>query len=256
MIGRFSKPEAHAHCVVLFLAWLVCSTAVWADTRALVDQGQRAFEKGAFSDAASNWQEALDACRRQGDADGEVQAAVALASAYQALGQHLRAVELLTNTLEQASQKSGPRVTLVKSRLGAALAMTGQTDRAASLLSEALEAARGENNSQLTSAILNDQGNLLAAEQKYAEALAAFEQSVTLADQNSNVWLKAQVLCNAAATAARAGQFEKAAELNGQALGQIEPLESGHAKAFLLLRAGKTDGEIKPADSDSARRLL
>jgi CHAT domain-containing protein len=257
VIGAFSKLEGYEHCLVLFLAWLVGSTAVWADTRALVDQGQRAFEKGAFSEAAANWQEALDASRRQGDIDGEVQAAVALASAYQALGQHPRAVDVLTNALERASQTSnGPRVTLVKSRLGAALAMTGQTDQAASLLSEALESARGENNSQLSAAILNDQGDLLAAQQKYAEALAAFEQSVTLADQNSNVWLKAQVLCNAAATAARAGQFEKADELNGQALRQIEPLESGHAKAFLLLRAGKTDEDIKPADGNSARRLL
>src|SRR5207249_751635 len=165
-------------------------------------------------------------------------------------------VQILEDALARA-EKTGDRyrVTLVKSKLGAALIMTLEVERAASLLRESLEVARADKDSNFAGAILNDLGNLLATQQKYAEALTNYEESVAFARQTSNSLLTAQALCNAASTAARAGEYQKADDLNTRAVQEINRLDSSHAQAFLLLTAGQTDRQIKLADSQIAQRL-
>ncbi len=243
--------------VFLLLAMLGLTIGAVANPTQLFDQGQRAFQQGAFSQAAADWQKALELFRRQGNTNAEIQTSLSLASAYQSIGQQRRAVQILEATLARAESAGDRRdVTLVKSKLGAALIMTLETERAASLLGATLAAAKADQNLRLAAAILNDLGNLSATEQKFSEALAAYGESITLARQTSNTWLTAQALCNGAATAARAGQFAKADDLNSQALREIGGLDVSHAKAFLLLTAGQTDRQIKPAGAESARRLI
>ena len=223
----------------------------------LVEQGQRAFQSGAFSQAAAHWQKAVDSFRTQGNTNAQIQTALSLASAYQSIGQQRRAVQILQDALASAeSTGDRSRVNLVKSKLGAALIMTLETDRAASLLREALETAKAEKDSRLAAAILNDLGNLSATEQKFAEALTAYDESIALARQTTNTWLAAQALCNAAAAAARAAEFTRADDLNAQALREIGKLEDSYRKAFLLLASGQTDRQIKLPEAESTRRLL
>src|SRR6266542_5987542 len=237
-------------CLLLLLTLLCVANGTTADPRVLVDQGQRAFQNGAFSQAAADWQKAVESFRSQGNTNAEILTSVSLASAYQSIGQQRRAVQILEGALALA-EKTGDRsrVTLVKSKLGAALIMTLEAERAASLLRESLEAARADKDSKFAGAILNDLGNLLTTQQKYAEALTAYEESVALARQTSNSWLTAQALCNAAATAARAEEYQKTDDLNTRAIQEINRLDSSHAKAFLLLTAGQTDRQIKLTDS-------
>src|SRR6185503_18069249 len=180
--------------------------------------------------------------RSQGNTNAEILTSISLASAYQSIGQQRRAVESLENALTLA-EKTGDRsrVTLVKSKLGTALVMTLETERAETLLRESLETAKTDKDSELAGAILNDLGNLLATQLKYAEALTNYQESVAFARQTSNSLLTAQALCNAAATAARAGENQTADDLNTQAIQEINGLDSSHAKAFLLLTAGQTD---------------
>src|SRR5437016_4218172 len=244
-------------CLLLLLALFWVANGIIADSAVFVDQGQRAFQSGAFGQAAADWQKAVESFRSQGKTNAVILASVSLASAYQSIGQQRRAVQILEDALARA-EKTGDRsrVTLVKSKLGAALIMTLEVERAASLLRESLEAARADKDSKFAGAILNDLGNLLATQQKYAEALTAYEESVALARQTSNSWLAAQGLCNAAATAARAGEYSKADDLNTQALRETDRLDSSHARAFLLLTAGQTDRQIKLTDAKPAPRLV
>jgi CHAT domain-containing protein len=243
--------------LLLLLALCCVANGTVADSRVLVEQGQRAFQNGAFSQAAADWQKAVESFRRQGNTNAEILTSVTLASAYQSIGQQRRAVQILEDALARA-EKTGDRsrVTLVKSKLGAALLMTLEAERAASLLRESLEAARADKDSTFAGAILNDLGNLLATQQEYSEALTAYEESVALARQTTNSLLTAQALCNAAATAARAGEYSKAEDLNTEALRETDRLESSHAKAFLLLTAGHTDRQIKLTDAERAQRLM
>src|SRR5204863_2562161 len=130
-----------------------------------------------------------------------------------------------------------------------------EAERAGSLLRESLESAKANKDSKLAAAILNDLGNLLVTQQKYSEALTKYEESVAFARQTSNSLLTAQALCNAASTAARAGEYQKTDDLNTRAIQEINRLDSSHAKAFLLLTAGQTDRQIKLTDAQVAQRL-
>lgn len=257
MIPECFKRPIIGRCLLLALIWFGTVPEIRADARAQAEAGQRAFQKGNFSQAAADWQKALVTFRQQGNTNAEIQTAVLLASACQAIGQQRRAVQVLEDALERAKLTGDrSRVTMVQGRLGAALAMTLESERAASLLNAALESAKANQETKLAGEILNDLGNLLASQQKYAEARAAFEESVALARKNGNLPLTAQALCNAAATALQAGEPRKADELNTQALEATERLEHSHAKAFLLLTLGQTDRQIKPVDAEAGRRLL
>src|SRR6266496_2794758 len=243
-----------SRCLLLLLGLLGATNGLTADSRALVEQGQRAFQNGAFSQAAADWQKAVESFRSQGNTNAEILTSVSLASAYQSIGQQRRAVQILEDALARAEQTGDrSRVTLVKSKLGAALIMTLEAERAASLLRESLEAARADKDSKFAGAILNDLGNLLTNQQKYAEALTAYEESVALARQTSNSWLTAQALCNAAATAARAEEYQKTDDLNTRAIQEINRLDPSHAKAFLLLTAGQTDRQIQLTNDQVAQ---
>jgi CHAT domain-containing protein len=218
---------------------------------------QSAFQRGAFTEAAACCKRAAEASQKQGNTNAQVAAMVDLAAAYQALGQHPKAVEILQDAADLA-EDGGDRATLIlaKSKLGVALAMTLQPEKGEPLLRESAKMAKEDKNTGLLAAVLNDLGNLLVTEQKLDEALAVFEESSTLARQSGQPLLTAQALCNAAATAAGAGKDEKAAKLNGEALSEIERLEPSHQKAFLLLKSAQTDQQVKPASAEEGNQLL
>ena len=243
--------------LVLVIACLGATGWAATDPQTLLDQGQRAFQKGAFSQAATDWQKAVELYRKDGKVGDEIRTTLSLASAYQSLGQQRRAVQILEAALAQA-EKTGDRslTTLAQSTLGGALVMTQETQRATALLQEAFAAATADKDATLAAAILNDLGNALAAEQKYPEALKAYEGCYPLAHSSSNFALAAQSLCNAAATATRAADFGNADELNSRALAATEKLDDSHTKAFLLLTVGQTDRQIKLSGTEETKRLM
>ncbi|HTL59844.1 MAG TPA: CHAT domain-containing protein [Candidatus Limnocylindrales bacterium] len=223
----------------------------------LVEQGQRAFNNGRFSQSAEQWQKALDNYRRKGDAEAVIRTSVSLADAYEALGHYRRAIDVLEGALTNANSAKAPeQVLLAKSRLGAALIMTRELDRAATMLNECLEAAKAGADSNLEGQIQNDLGNVLIAQQKFTEALALYEAGASAALQASNSLLVAQARCNAASAAAQAADFSRADQLNAQALEAIALLTASHAKAFLLLTSGMTDRQIKLTDASAQRLML
>lgn len=220
----------------------------------LIEQGQRAFQKGDFSEAAFRWQQAVEVYQKRGNTNGVIETSVSLAAALQSAGQQRRAVEILTDALASA-EATHERVTFVKSKLGAALVLTPEIERGRLLLQEALEAARAEGNDELSATILNDLGNAFASEQQYTTALNCYRESWTLTQQTSNNLLQAQARCNAAEAAEQAGEIEKAEQLNVTALDAIERVPGSHDKAFLLLTSGRTDLRIASSNSDLSRRV-
>ena len=171
-----------ALAVALLSIPLLTQTGYSANTT--LDDGLRAYQHGAFDEAAAKWEKTVEEYRRQGNAPAQIKAMTDLAAAYQALGQQRHALQVLDEAVELAD-KSGDRKTrtLAKSRMGAALLLILQFDRAETLLRESLKSARAEGDSQMSAAILNDLGNLLAAQQKHSEALAAFRESAELRSQ-------------------------------------------------------------------------
>ncbi len=257
MIAIFSRPPFSAPRALALLLALLLGQTVCADGRDLLRQGQEAFDSGAFSRAAAAWEKALESCKREGNRQQQVAAALCLARAYQNLGQQRRAVDLLEDAVLQAQNSGAPlQMIEAKAKLGVGLILIRQLDRANLLLTEALEQARAAGISKLVASILNDQGSALQAEQKYLPALSAYEEGARLARQTGSTQLLAQVLVNAAATATRAGQFAKANGLNAEALAEIQRLHPDHQTAFLLLTAAQTDRQTELNGSEASTRLL
>src|SRR5712671_5067688 len=93
-------------CLLLLLALLRVANGIIADSRVLVDQGQRAFQNGAFSQAAADWQKAVESFRGEGNTNAEILTSVSLASAYQSIGQQRRAVQILEDAIARVDRKS------------------------------------------------------------------------------------------------------------------------------------------------------
>lgn len=222
----------------------------------LVEQGQRAFDEGDFSQAAIQWQQAVDVYQKQSNTNALIQTSVSLAAALESAGEQRRAVEILTGALTNTlATHDRSRITFVKSKLGAALVLTPDAERGRLLLQEALDAAKADGNDQLSATILNDLGNALTSQQQYAAALSTYEESWTLAGQTSNSLLQAQAHCNAALAAAQAGDVEKTDQLNATALDDIGRLPDSHDKAFLLLTSGHTYLQLQSTNAELSRRV-
>ncbi len=246
-----------SHAFLLVLLVLSCGIhGLRADAQSLVEQGQEAFKHGAFSRAIAAWQPAAEAFRREANTNAEVRVALSLAAAHQGLGQQRGAVQILERALGRAEASGDTALVIaVKSRLGAALTLVLETERAELLLRQALGSAGAAQDTKSVAAILNDLGNCLAAQQKNEDALAAYEESLALARLTGNSWLAAQALCNAAGAALRSGDFQKADDFNTRALEEIGRLDASHAQGFLWLTASQTDRQIKTTDPAAGARL-
>ncbi len=235
-----------------------------ADDFSEFSEGLNAYRRGAFDEAAAHWERSVEESRRAGKKADQASQMIELASAYQALGQQTHAADILDDAVDIA-EKEGDHELLIraKEKLGVAFGMTRQSEKGEEVLRDALEMARKDGRTAQTAAVLNDLGTLLASQKKFDDAQAAFNESSTLAKQANDQRLLATVLCNAAAGLVLAGNYQKAGELNAQALEAIRPLPISHDTGLLLLTSARTDQAIKPGSSqllirsqESARRTL
>src|SRR5215472_7630912 len=133
------------------------SEAAQTDSQQPVEQGQRAFETGAFGQAATDWEKAVEVFRSQGNTNAEIQTSISLAGAYQALGEFRSAIQILEDSLSRARQTGDHSlITLAEWKLGAALAMTPEPQRGEVLLKKALDDTKADQNPGYSAAILND----------------------------------------------------------------------------------------------------
>src|SRR4028118_836124 len=86
---------------------------------ALSTQGQEAFARGDFAQAAEKWHKAATVCTNKGQKSAQVKTLAQLGLAYQALGQPEKAAATLESAVDIAT-KSGDRVgwTLSATHLG------------------------------------------------------------------------------------------------------------------------------------------
>src|SRR5882724_11706 len=117
--------------LAVVLLWIPLLTQTGLSANTTLDEGLRAYQRGAFDQAATKWQKAMEEYRRQGNAPAQIKAMTDVAAAYQALGQQRHALQVLDEAVELA-EKSGDRKTrtLAKSRLGAALLLVLKFERA------------------------------------------------------------------------------------------------------------------------------
>ncbi len=245
-VGQAFMPQATWACLA-YACTVLASPPVFADA---LERGRAAFQRGALEEAVREWQ---DAAEHAALPRVQVEALVNLAGAYHWLGQPRLSSETSARAITLAEPTKDRRLLLLaKSSLGVAGTCGRQADWAERRLREALTLAEQLNDPQASAAIWNNLGNVLAEQGKVAESLDAFRQAATLAGQASLDLSLARARCNAAAIAARAGKPEDAAAMNGEALDVLATLNASHEQVFLLIRAGRTDAQVR--ELDRARR--
>ncbi len=246
-------------CLTAVLLALAVSPALAADPRGAIadlEEGRRAFERGAFDLAIERSTRAAEAARRAADRPRQLSALVLAAEAHQALGRYRQAGGLLQQALqlaEAAGDADGIRWVLA--RLGNALLATGPVEAAEASLERALELARSAGDQGLVAAVLNDLGNLLATQGKVPEAIVAYRESGTVAESLGQSMLVARARINEAAALRRSGAMAPARGRLDDALARLEAGTGSHEEAFALVGVGVGYRELRDALPEARAEL-
>ena len=204
-----------------------------------MQQGGQSFQRGSFEQAVLKWKDAALVYEREGKIVEQGQALMQLSQAYQALGQHRKALESLELALALARQSDDRRqFALIMAQLGQVYLSSGQLEAASQMLHEALGLANGLGNAGLSAVILNDLGILLASQQQYADALKTYEESLSLAETVRNRPLAVRARINMAKATLQLGRYQDAKDWLDLVVSQLQELDESHDKAYALINIG------------------
>ena len=226
----------------------------------LLQQGDEAFRRGAFEQAADAWQQSAQLAHEAGNLREECDAHVALAQSYVALGFHTRAAQQLELAVAIAQSAGDP------SRQAAALDLLGQTYLTAGRPEPALEtlenaqrlAAEAQDQVRMA-AILHSLGTTQAALKQDDEAVASFKEARRLAQAAHLETLAAIATINLGKIAIRSNQWQEAKDLFDDALVHVRALPDSHDKAYGLISIGLGYAALRghlPSGGDDRLRVM
>ncbi len=158
-----------------------------------------------------------------------------LSAAYQSLGYHRKAMEILRKAANLTPEVDR---TAVKARLANAHLYVNEFDQAASLLDEAVAEARKKGDSPLLAAILNYQGNLFALREDYSAAKKAFSEALRLSESSGQALLHARIAANMARVLMQAAD-PASSDFALISFREHKNLPDSHDKAFGLVNTGQ-----------------
>ena len=249
------KPLACA-CLLLIAITLISSVTTSASAPPSVAdetmaQGTQAFQRGSYDEALGKLKEAARQYDAQGQAHQQSQALVAAARAAESLGQTRQALQLLE--LASALAQNGPdtlwRATVL-AQLGHTYLTARQLDAASTHLTQARELTNRALSPALTASLLNDLGILHALQNHPEEALAAFTDTVQLAQQAGLPLVALHARLNAARTNLQLNQPENSRLWIDQALEQVTTLPPSREKAIALMNIGLLYHRLLPSLPD------
>ena len=212
-----------------------------------MEQGMKAYQQGAFEEAALHWLEAARLYEGQGKPKEESAALASLAQAYQSLGLYKKSLQSLQLALPLAKQSQDrTQIASVSGDLGSAYLSVGRMDDAYQALNDGLSRARELENAGLAATILNNLGNVLMVHNKHGEALEAYRESASLAKAAGDAPVAARALSNAASAAMENGRHTDAKALLDQALEQVQRLSPSHDKAYGLITISLIAQDLRP----------
>lgn len=208
--------------------------------RKTIKAGLDAYQRGNFQQALAEWNNALQDAQTRKDDDLEFEARLRLAEAYQALGRHSHAIQVLEPALALTSESGNPdHLTQLSTILGRSYTETENTGQARKLLEQSASNAISNGRPALAATAQNNLGNLFLRHHQHADALIAYEKGIAHAKKADNRLLQAQTSANAARAELENGNLEHSNELLSVALDVTRGLSDSHDKAYLLLNIGQ-----------------
>ncbi len=210
----------------------------------------RLYQRGDFEHAAQAWGETAAYQKNQNNHASRLQALLGKAEALRALGRYPQAADTLSEALELANNTSdSTSQALILNSMGNISQLSGKLPEAEHYLNSSLELSGKIARHDLLAAVHNNLGNLRTAQERYLDALAAYELSAQHSLQAGNPVLRSQALSNAARAAALGGASQRAISFAQDALGLVSSLENSHDKAFLLLSLGQLQGQLSAQEN-------
>lgn len=217
-------------------------------------QGREAFLLGDFARAAVLWQDATDSYRNANMVTEEINALILLADAYQALGQHPRALEVLhqAEKFTENIQDNKELLAIINVGQGSVSFSLGNKDKAKKYYEQSIEWAKATDKMAIEAVCRNNLGNILTIEQEYGEALDSYDISIKLARSTGNKVLTVNAMINAAKTAVQWNSPNDIKKYLKPALRQTRKLEDCYEKAYGLAALGRIAHEMSIKGSATA----
>ena len=251
-------PHLFGLCIMILLS---CAVSFAAETSPSADElmqrGRSAAQQGSLEEALVAWKEAARLYDQAGQPKNHIQALSHAAYAARTLG-HLNQAFLQQELALQLARKIGdPKwLTLTLSELGKTYVTSHQYDTASDYLLQASEIARAQHLRALSAALQNDLGIVRALQGLLPEALAAFQDSSTRAQEEDQPVLAVRALVNAARVAIQLKQFEEAAAALHEAGKILSAAPASHDKADGLINLALGYRDLASVQQDFYERSL
>jgi CHAT domain-containing protein/predicted negative regulator of RcsB-dependent stress response len=220
-------------------AWAPALAQETVDPEKLMEQGQSAYQQGAFAQALQFWTEAGQGYERDGKTREQIKAQVNLTQALYHTGRYKEAGSILVDSGKEADRIGDQLLkAVVQGRLGSVLFALDNNEKALRAIEEALASARVLDNSALVATLLNDQGNILTADGRYSSALAAYTESSILAKASHQPALATIALINAGRATIQEGSLDTAKARLDIAAQEIASMPDSFDKANAWLSLG------------------
>jgi len=221
------------------------------------ERGVNAFQRGDFEQAVVSWTEASRLFELEHNVGQQSSALIRTAQAYQSLGQYRDALKDLESALALAeSSRDRAQAALALGMIGDVYIAIGPAETALKYLHEALRIAKDLHNDALSATILNNLGNQLTAQKKYADAIAAYNESAAIAAAGNNPSLASRATINSAMASIQNKQVSSAKVLLDRASGLIQNLPPTHDKAAGLINIGLAYLSLRSSLADAKDALL
>ena len=209
--------------------------ALEAQAHLLNALGFTLFQDNRFEPAFSPLEEALALARELHDLVNEQRALNVIALLYTSTGDHERGLELALQALslrEHAEVRAVPRSLSAYATVATCLHGLGRPSEALTYIADSIEEAKAQNDPLIVSVGLHNLGFTYLVLERHAEAIAAFEESIPIAQDLGNRYIQADDLNGIARVLHGQGRVSEAQEMHRRALAVFDDLPESEAARY------------------------
>lgn len=245
-----------AQIIVIFMLSLTAVSESLAQAD-VVTAGNQYANTGDYEQALLEWQQALQKLEKENDVLGLAQIYQRMGSAYQTLGEYQKALHVLYKASALVKQIDKPSLQYtISANIASVHVAQGNLKIAESLLQKTLFAAKEIQDYALQAAILNDHGNMLAANGYHDGATSRYYQSLRLAEEHDLKDQRMRVLINLATVTAHYKEHGKFLDYIKQTLQLIKAEGMNHAYADYVLRMGELMLNMQASAGPRRKQIL
>jgi len=239
-------------CMALLLVLPAAGAAERDDALRYLARGTDAYRLGDIVEATQEWSQAIAFCRLDSDRDLEIEARGRRGEAFEMLGHVEAAIGDLEPALAAARVLNDQRrIAALAGALGNAYFHARRLTESEPLLVESLALARANSAREIEAASANNWGNLVAAQGRDAEAIAAYGEATGMGLRGA---FQATALTNRARVELRLGHAPQARSDLAGASHELALLPDGPDEALALVAVGRV-AMSAPAGDEAAQNL-